>query len=119
MSEFEFEFGTAPARTREGSPRKRSDEQVKYDELVVKLVEMWEEAGKPTASGEKPCAFLPVKDEEDYDAKSKMLRSAATLHGVSVRFYDTVETETGWKLPVSAEHKREYKPRTKTANSGE
>lgn len=114
----EFEFGLAPARTRAGGPRKRSAEQQKYDGLLVQLAEMWDKAGRPTASNEKPCAYLPVT-EEDYDDKVKMLRSAATFTNLSVRLYDSVETEDGYRLPVSAEEKREYKPRTKTADTGE
>lgn len=108
----EFEFGLAPARTRQGGPRKRSETQQKYDELVQKLVDLWVEAGKPSASAEKPCAYVVVGDDEDYENKTKMLRSAGTYLGVSVRFYDSVQGDDKiWRLPVSAEHKREYKPR--------
>lgn len=114
----EFEFGLAPARTREGGPRKRSETQQKYDELVVKLVKMWKEAGRPTASFEKPCAYIVVGNDEDYENKTKLLRSAATHLGVSVRFYDSIQGEDGvWRLPVSAENKREYKPRKKAEDS--
>jgi hypothetical protein len=115
-----FEFGTAPARTREGGPRKRSEAQLEIDALVEQLVEAWEQAGSPSKSSEKPCVFVPVENEDDVKEYKKKFNSAATLLGVSARFYDVQNPEPGvYKLPVSAESKREYRPRKKTADAGE
>lgn len=116
----DFEFGLAPARTREGGPRKRSEEQQKYDDLVKRLRDMWVEAGKPTASAEKPCAYIVVGNEDDYNTKVRHLRSAGHFTGLSVRFYDSIQDDAGvWRLPVSAEEKREYKPRKQASGTGE
>lgn len=117
----EFEFGLAPARKRQGGPRKRSEEQQKYDQLVVMLVEKWIEAGRPSASAEKPCAYIVVGNEDDYTNKQKLLRSAGSFTGNSVRFYDSVQGDDGvWRLPVSAEPKRAYKKRdNKNSEAGE
>jgi len=120
MTDLGFTFGTAPARTRTGGPRQRSETQQAYDTLVKQLRDMWDEAGRPATSAEKPCAYIPVTDEEDHKEKEKFLRSAASFLDLSVRFYDAQQDAQGnWTIPVSAEDKRDYKPRKKTADSGE
>lgn len=120
MSDLGFEFGTAPARTREGGPRKRSERQQRVDTIVSALVDAWEKAGSPSASHEKPAYREVFTSEDEYNTLLKEYRSAGTFLGVSVRFYDYEGSEPGpYALPISAETKREYKPRKKTADSGE
>lgn len=111
----EITFGTAPARTVKRTatgPRARSTEQQSMDELVEKLVSAWEQAGKPSQTSEKPAAYIPVKDEDEYEDTLKKLRSAGTFLNVSVRFYDPAQNEDGTvSIVVSAEEKRAYTPR--------
>lgn len=121
MSDLGFNFAPAPARTRTGGPRKRSERQQRVDTIVQALRDAWEKAGSPTASHEKPAYRETFVTEEQYDTLLKEYRSAATYLGLSARFYDAEGPDKDglYHLPISAEDKRDYKPRKKTTDSGE
>ena len=84
-----------PVRNAGRKPVERSKTQLAFDKLVAQAYDKWVKAGKPAKFEEHPLGMVIVPPVYEEGAR-KAVRSAAGLHGYSIRFGESkLDSETG------------------------